>query len=87
MPNLNTVFDVFKRHHPVANFSVGSGGFAWWEQVFNDLHGALSKRGSEIFKYEVWIGFRDCTTGRRWKVMSEVDIVQAERGRRTMRKV
>ena len=55
MSHFNTVLDVFESDYPVADFLICSCGFAWRENMLQDLTNAFPQRSGETFKQQVWV--------------------------------
>ena len=80
MADLDTIFDVFEGHNPIADLVIRCRNFPRRENMFENLYHTAAKRGGEIFKDEVGVGLGNCAAGGGWEVVTEEDVVEGEGG-------
>lgn len=81
MADFNTIFHILEGDYSVANLVWAVTGR---KNVFEDLYYSFSKSCREAFKYQMRIRLGDCTSRGIWDVRSQNDVMQGERGGRTM---
>lgn len=85
MPHFDAVFDVLEGYNTIADFLVRRSCFSGGKKMLDDLNYPLTKRGTEILEYEVWVGFTDSPFASVWKIVAEGYIMQGKGRRWTVR--
>ena len=80
----DAVFNVLECHRPVANLAAG---FPGRKHVLQDLDYPVAERRAETLEYEMWVCFADSAARRVRNIRPQHDVVQGERGCRSMRKM